>query len=699
MRANCSTGGNNEKCKRSNLLNLDLQLHSLKSAVFFGIARMQNSENLIHKEMNMPILSKIKLFVLFLFSLMGLLFVTASSASLPLPPRFSANASASDYVVGQADLMLPMSGNESHNLYLDPNLGYGSDSQGYADLGLGYRWIQNDAAILGAYLFGGYSRIDNNARIWVANPGIEALGSRWDAHLNGYLVMGDRHDTLGHSSRFAYFTGHSQINNLFNNVQYAGNGADVGVAYQVFPETPFKVFAGGYFFNPSQGNIGGGLAGLEYWFDSYLKVFAAYSYDNVRHSTGALGLGIEFGGTHVHRSDPDLEERMTDPVQRYLAELGHGSKIPSRTVYNQFSRQAAVLNNIAFFSQSGGPNNGGLGLTIANCTFENPCGPTDLTDAGAATLSALLPNTLMYFNGGSYNALNVPGGTLAVNLQPGQTIESRTADYSQLATGAARSTFNGAFILPGNNTIENIILLPTAATASSAGGLGISSTGGSNLLITGSQIGSATAANHFRFGIDLVNTTNALIQDTNISASSNSFNDAVIGVQTNNSSATLQNVNISLFSNTDATQVNPILVENGSSVVISNSNLAIMNTGANALNNSDIFIENNNNMVTVMDSTLIATAGTPDSVNGIYVFTSGSVGNVVNVSNSQINVTNTAAGGAANAFNNSGTSSNSITFNNGTLAATATSPAIANGPSITINGSVCYLNGGQVVCP
>lgn len=75
--------------------------------------------------------------------------------------------------------MLPIADDRRHNFYLDPNLAYGTDNQGYADLGLGYRWIKNDVPILGLYLFGGYTRIDNNARLWVANPGIEALGSRW----------------------------------------------------------------------------------------------------------------------------------------------------------------------------------------------------------------------------------------------------------------------------------------------------------------------------------------------------------------------------------------------------------------------------------------------------------------------------------------------------------------------------------------
>lgn len=635
-----------------------------------------------------------KLFIVSLFSVMGLPCITAAYANLPLPPRLSANGYTSDYVVGQADVMLPMFGDRSHNLYLDPSLGYGSDSQGYADLGLGYRWIQNCAAILGAYIFGGYSRIDNNARIWVANPGIEAMGSRWDAHLNGYLVMGNRHYTLlGQTSQFAYFTGHDQINNLINEVQYTGNGADVSFAYQLFPQTPFKVLAGGYYFSPSQGNIGGGLAGLEYWFDSYLKVFAAYSYDNVRHSTGALGLGIELGGTHVHRSDPCLEERITDPVQRYLAELGHGSKIPNRKV-NHILGQVVVLNNIAFFSQSGAPNNGGLGLTIANCTFENPCGPTDLTNAGAAALSALLPNTLMYFNGGSYNALNVPGGTSAVTLQSGQTIESRTVDYSQLATGAARSTFNGAFILPGNNALENIILLPTAATVND----GIFADGGS-ILITGSDIGTSSAAFHFRTAILLTSVHSALIQDSNITASAIGANDVLEGIFVSASSpVTIQNVNINFLSDQDNTEIIPVTAGNGSSVTVKNSSLAILNTGTSALENEDILILGAGNTVTVMDSTLNALAGTPGILGKVIGIHVNSAGNTVNLSNSQVDVTNTTAGGVANVFSN--VAGSSITANNATLAATASGTAvIANGPNITITNSVCFVNGSVVPCP
>jgi hypothetical protein len=99
----------------------------------------------------------------------------------PLPTRFSANAYTGAYTVGLADLMLSLDGDEVHNLYVDPQAAYGSDQQWFADLGLGYRWINNDAAILGWYAFAGRTHVSNNSDFWVANPGVEILGRRWDA--------------------------------------------------------------------------------------------------------------------------------------------------------------------------------------------------------------------------------------------------------------------------------------------------------------------------------------------------------------------------------------------------------------------------------------------------------------------------------------------------------------------------------------
>ncbi len=445
---------------------------------------------------------KYLLAILISFCFLG---VTSANA---LPARFSADGYVStEYPVGQVDLMLPLKGDAEHNFYIDPALAYGSDSQGYADLGVGYRWVKNNAAILGGYLFGGYSRIDNNARLWVVNPGIEALGSRWDAHLNGYLAMGDRNTAVSSFLSFDEFTGHSELFNLFDVTQHAGNGADVKFGYQLFPSTPLKAYVGSYFFSPSEtNNVLGGAVGLEYWLDQNIKVFANYTYDNLRRSVGAFGIGFELGGTHVHRSDPSVEERITDPVERYLAELGRGSSIPSQKK-TQFIGLIVPANrdDDAFFSQTGTPNNGGMGLTLDNCTFENPCGPTDLTNQGTQTLATLLPNTRMFFGGGAYSALDVPGGINPVTIRTGQSIAA--------TPGTSPSTFNGGFILEGNNSLNDIILLPTVSTAT---GPGVSATGG-NVLINNSQIGSM--ANPFATGLAFSGNTQAKLTSSMVFAS------------------------------------------------------------------------------------------------------------------------------------------------------------------------------------
>lgn len=641
---------------------------------------------------------KIKLSFLLVALFTNLCFLSecAQASSFPLPPRFSANALSSDYAVGQADIMLPLAGNDTYNnLYVDPSVALASNNQGYADLGLGYRWIHNDAVILGGYLFGGYTRIDNNARLWVANPGIEALGSRWDARLNAYVVMGDRHYTLGdiNSVSSIYFTGHSELANVFrfSLVQYAGNGADVKLGYQLFPQTPLKAYVGSYFFSPPQtSNIVGGAAGLEYWIDDQVKVMANYTYDNLRHSTGAFGIGIELGGTHIHRSDPSVEERLTDPVERYLSELGRGSAIPSQKALGASNGSSSILlaDNIAFFSQAGMPNNGGSSLTIANCTFEDPCGPTDFSQVGVNTLDTLLPNTTMYFNGGNYSALNAGG---AITLNAGQSVESRTSDYSAPATGSDRSTFNGAFILNGNNVLSNIILLPTATTA---GTIGVFANNTSNILITGSQISNNGLGNSLRVAFTSV--TNAVIQDSEISTTTALT--TATAVSTSFTNLSIQNSNINASASTASIGLSAGL---GSTVTLQNSTItANGGTTASATPTTALSLSTNNT-INIANSQLTAIGAATSNVNGIFTGVSGNTNITVNLNNTQVTATNTGSGDAI-VFNNIATaSSDSITATQGILSATASPgiPLIASGLGVQITNSTCMLNGIVASCP
>ncbi|MEN9916555.1 MAG: hypothetical protein RLY40_487 [Pseudomonadota bacterium] len=147
---------------------------------------------------------------------------TANSFAASLAPRLSANAYTGVYTVGSADLMLSVDGDEVHNLYVNPQATFGSDQQWLADLGLGYRWIKNDAAILGWYAFAGRTRVNNNSDFWIANPGLEVLGRRWDSHLNAYIPVAGRSNEVNYrvelnSISEPFFTGHSEvINSVFD---------------------------------------------------------------------------------------------------------------------------------------------------------------------------------------------------------------------------------------------------------------------------------------------------------------------------------------------------------------------------------------------------------------------------------------------------------------------------------------------------
>jgi len=600
----------------------------------------------MHKEMQFQFIF-LSIFVFFIF------FTSSIEAREPLPPRFSAAAYTGVYTVGQADLMVSLDGDQQHNLYVNPQGAYGSDQQWYGDLGLGYRWIKNDAAILGWYLFAGHSRVENSSGFWITNPGLEVMGSRWDARINAYIPVAGRSNELGIKDfnivSTPVFTGHTEtINSVFNEVngiQQIGNGADARVGYQFFHQVPLKGYIGAYFFDiANTDNVRGGAAGLEYWFDDNIRVFANYSYDNYQHSKIVGGLGISFGGVRKHWADPSLSERLTDPIERYLANLGHGSGIPSKTLLYAMGRGSSsevISNNIAFFSQTGTPNTGG-NLTIANCTFENPCGPNDFTQTGVDSLNTILLNTMFYFNGGTYPANNI-GNALTLNV--GQSVFSRTGDYSAAATGAARSTFNGGFILNGNNTLDGVILNNTLVAPTN----GISSNGGQNIMINNSQIGSA--GNPYTTGVNLLNVSNASITGDTIEAS-------LIGLNVLNSTSI----------NVDNTVINA----NGANAA------GVVGAGSQ--------INLNNGVITVTSNAASSSAGISSLSNA-----------TVTGDGMQITVTNNGTGPALDLFT---FSSGSIVVVNNQLVANGTNAAIASGANIVVGlANTCTLNGVAVPCP
>ena len=600
-------------------------------------------------------------------------------ASDYLPPRLSVDANAGgSATVGQADLLLSLKGDEQRNLYLDPQAAYGSDEQWYTDLGLGYRWIQNDAAILGGYVFASRSQVARQSGFWIANPGVEALGSRWDARINGYIPIGGRSDDLGivqlnQSSRFV-FSGHTArfVTTYLtgDESQQIGDGIDAKVGYQVFRNVPLKAYLGAYFFNiPNADNVRGGAAGVEYWFDQHVKAFVNYTYDNLQYNTVVGGLAVSFGGVDESRVDPSLSERLTDPVERYLANLGHGSGIPSETLLtNLRTGRRSALNNrgtgsggeeseselinsdVAYFSQTGTPNNGGVGLILANCTFENPCGPTDFSQVGVNTLNSLLPNTVIFFNGGTYPASN---GTNALTLNNGQGVFGRTANDSGPASGVARPSFNGAFILTGNNTLDSIILNNTLGVNTTA----ITSVGGQKLVINNTVIGSATTP--YAAGLNLSN-ANAQLTESNIFASGGTL-------------ATTKGI------------------------VLSSSLLRVQSSKINVVNSGSIFVYaifvDNQSSLQFIDSQLNMSASSSNLFDAIAIEASSASSALINNSDINVNSFNQTSTGLQTVDNLS-----EIEMKGGSLSVSGAESALAIGQNIVFNGVSCTLNGSTVTC-
>ncbi len=555
--------------------------------------------------------------------------VNQVQASGYLPPRLSLDANAGgSATVGQADLLLSLKGDERRNLYLDPQASYGTDEQWYADLGLGYRWIQNDAAILGGYVFASRSQVANQSSFWIANPGVEALGSRWDARINGYVPIGGRSDQIFAQSSWLVFSDHT--GSLFttcvdtHQAQQIGDGVDARVGYQVFRNVPFKAYLGAYFFDiPHTDNVRGGAAGVEYWFDHHVKAFANYSYDNLQHSTVVGGLAVSFGSMREEMADPSLSERLTDPVERYLANLGHGSGIPSETVFTNLNttvrgatRSKPFLRNVAFFSQTGTPNNGGVGLSRVNCTFDNPCGPSDFSQTGVNTLNNLLPNTVMYFSGGTYPAVS---STSALTLNNGQSIWGRSDNYRAPAVGAARPTFNGAFILTGNNILDSIGLNNTLGENTTA----ISSNGGQNLAINNSTIG--TAANPYTMAMILSNASATLlgsIVNSNIGRPvSTAMGTFASGILLSGSSLVVQSSHLNVATNSPAESVIGLLLGSNSSLILDNSQLTVAATAVTGTPVIGVAALGVDSVATTINNSSITVNSTPGGVLTLGFFT------------------------------------------------------------------------------
>ena len=413
----------------------------------------------------------------------------------PLAPGISVAGAFGQFNSGWADAMVPVYGlNPTSFFYLDPQMLFHSGDQYSASVGGGFRTLNPDYGILGAYLFGDYNRSEQNHAYFFVSPGLERLGEILDFSVNAYIPVSQQRfnnpadfETVGSSST-VNFSGHDELNEttefqeLFQHFESTGVGVDGEIGYRLpfwFWLNNTKLYLGGYYFSPKDtGSITGGMARLEMPMTNYLSVSVSDNYDNVFHNTVRAGLTFDFWGRSTHATDYSLLNRLVDPIQRNrIAIDGHsGTDQYIATGKQDLGIQNVevtdiLIHNIWFFRPGGIPllpAPEGLPVTPDQCTFENPCAATDVNTTFFAGIDAIAPNALMYLAPGTYNNLDNQGdagnGTLIVNA--GQTLWGRTPDYKLAASGSDRANLIGSLDLNGNSLLDSLILANDANASS-----------------------------------------------------------------------------------------------------------------------------------------------------------------------------------------------------------------------------------------
>jgi len=169
------------------------------------------------------------------------------------------------------------------------------------------------------------------------------------------------------------------------------------------------------------------------------------------------------------------------------------------------------------------------------------------------------------------------------------------ANYSAAASGAARSTFNGAFILNGNNTLDSIILNNSLGANTTA----ISSSGGQDLVINNTAIGSATTP--YRAALNLTNNASATLSQSSANLSSSREGITVSRA----SSLVVQTSDIKLVGH-GGDYGEGIHVENDSSLQFISSQLTFTNATATVTNRAGIIgiASQGSSTVLISDSTI-----------------------------------------------------------------------------------------------
>ncbi len=499
-------------------------------------------------------------------------------------PHVYLSGAAGSSVLGEGKVLQPVFLRNDRNLFIynDDRLSYGAadweNNPWSASLGMGYRQIVNNIALLGGYVLGSYNKTPTDHSIWTINPGIEALGRVWEFRANGYIPVSKKDwktegwaDEFGNYNYISY-QGHNQYDAWFTYHEEAGIGGDAEIGRTLFKvrNVLVKGYVNSYVFGMKHNDsLYGGGARVTVQPNTYLKFSVKGSYDNYAHTTVMVGVEVSlydlFAGGSKTLNDQNLERHLFDPIENNSATLSSGSTIPTVGGPENSNPEVHPYNpntlpgpdnghnvpertNVWFFNGDGSLQaTTGVGDTqdLDNGTYEHPFTRAEFNQDNlakiyqATILSGAYSNAYLYFNPGTYNAYNTniyDTSYTHVELYEHESLWGRMGDekgFQEPATGNNRPVFVGGFNLDSNTSVNNVILHNNHTTTGFDAGIVMNNA--TNVAINDSQIGvDAAGDNGYHTGVAMTDNSSLSINNSQVYGYSADTNDAGVGIKVTN---------------------------------------------------------------------------------------------------------------------------------------------------------------------
>lgn len=530
----------------------------------------------------------------------------------PLKPNVTFWGLGGNQIIGNLQGLIPIGATNPNSIFYGAAEAAGSfkKSNGYAaGVAAGYRKVLNNSFILGGYFFADYNRSPYGHYFWVVNPGLEALGNIWDFRANAYFPT-TRNHWLGREdfaenigiTKFEKALGHIRFDHLFQTDEEVSPGldAEIGRLIPITKHSNLRAYIGGYhYFMDKTNQITGVESRIVFPISKLVSLEARDSYDKVRKNVFMGGIRVTFGGyNNEEKVNLGITGRLLDPIEHNFGNYASANSIAVNKEYVDKGNDYQLPGSFWYFDNT--PHNKN---STGDGTFEHPFNAIDLRSLLLVDFSK---NVQMYIASGisPYDLSSLPEHRLA--LFTNYSIYGRTSNFTRAASGSLRPTLNGGIIAYGGNTIKDIQLNSQNNNFGSAGAL-------------------------FLDGILSKNIIKVDINDVNINVAENKADATGIGGM--NAQVTINNSQITTSSTDQSKQSIGIGLLDNSALFIGNNNYihtSITSTAPGENHSAGIFgispviVYGNNNQI-IADATGsesraigIAAIGNPIEISGSY---------------------------------------------------------------------------------